>query len=63
MKKFKVTVPPTMEQGSHEDIARGETLKEMKFDALWDYNSARAHDCLPALQRMPKGVKYQEIKE
>jgi len=31
--------------------------------ALWDYNSARAHDGLEPLQRMPNGTKYQRIVE
>lgn len=28
--------------------------------ALWDYNSARAHDGLPPLSRMPAGTVYHK---
>ena len=54
--KLKVTVPPTNEQGSYTTIATS------RADALWDYNSCRAHDCLPPLSRMPNGTKYSRFK-
>jgi len=38
--------------------SNGETVKE---NALWHYNSARAHDGLPPIKIMPKGVKYEEL--
>lgn len=49
---YKVIVPPTMEQGSYTTTATS------KPDALWYYNSARDHDGLRPLKRMPKGTKY-----
>ena len=55
---IRFTVPPTREQGSHSGTASasyGETLAQ---SALWDYNSARAHDGLPPLARMPAGTVY-----
>jgi hypothetical protein len=54
------TVPPTSEQGSYQGTASasyGETLAQ---SALWDYNSARAHDGLPPLSRMPAGTTYRK---
>ena len=54
--KLKVSVPPTMEQGSYTCIA------DNKADALWQYNSARAHDGLESLKRMPNGTEYKTVK-
>lgn len=64
MAQFKVTVPPTWEQGSYTTIVSdngryGETIAKQ---ALWDYNSARRHDGLPPLKRMPNGTKYRRLK-
>lgn len=61
--KFKFTVPPTWEQGSYSGIASGNSTNQCLADALWDYNSCRAHDGLPPLNRMPNGTKYQIIQE
>jgi len=46
-------VPPTAEQGSYKTNASD------RADALWSYNSARAHDGLPPVSRMPAGTVYQ----
>ena len=59
MAKYKVTVPPTREQGSYTTIVSGPDYRK---DALWDYNSCRAHDGLQPLQRMPAGTVYTRIK-
>lgn len=56
MQKLKVTVPPIWEQGSYS------TITTSRADALWDYNSCRAHDGLPPLNRMPNGTKYEKVK-
>ena len=61
--KYKVIVPPTMEQGSYSAIARGRDLKDVRADALQDYNSARDHDGQRPLNRMPNGTKYILIYE
>jgi hypothetical protein len=34
------------------------TRKELPADALSEYNSARAHDGLPPIKRMPSGTTY-----
>ena len=62
---YLVTVPPTMEQGSYKTrvSASGSAFGQTKAQAaLQDYNSARAHDGLPPINRMPRGTKYQRIK-
>lgn len=53
--KFRVKVPPTREQGSYNCVASD------RADALWSYNSAREHDGLPPIKRMPKGTTYEKI--
>lgn len=56
----RFTVPPTREVGSYSgtcSASYGETLAQ---SALWDYNSARAHDGLPPLSRMPAGTVYHK---
>ena len=60
MKNTTFTVPPTRDQGSYIggcSASYGETLAQ---SALWDYNSARAHDGLPPLSRMPAGTVYHK---
>jgi hypothetical protein len=62
---FKVTVPPTMEQGSYSTIVStgGRFGREsIAQKALWDYNSARDHDGLSPLKKMPKGTKYHPMR-
>jgi len=61
--KYKVTVPPTMEQGSYSTIAEASLAETLKENALWDYNSARSHDGQKPLKSMPKGTKYEPIYE
>lgn len=56
----RFTVPPTSEVGSYSGTCSasfGETLAQ---SALWDYNSARAHDGLQPLSRMPAGTIYHK---
>ena len=56
-KLYVVTVPPTREMGSYKTRVRG-PMSNARRDALWDYNSARRHDDLQPVDRMPSGTKY-----
>ena len=58
MKTIKFTVPPTREMGSYTGHASASMTETLAASALWDYNSARAHDGLPPLSRMPAGTRY-----
>ena len=58
---YRVTVPPTAEQGSYKTTARSGYGQTMRQAALQDYNSARAHDGLPPVSRMPAGTKYERV--
>lgn len=60
---YKFTVPPTMEQGSYRGICSNSGSETYRKNALWDYNSARAHDGLPPIERMPAGTTYAPIVE
>jgi hypothetical protein len=60
--RYRFTVPPTAEQGSHAGTCSSSSRETYRANALWDYNSARAHDGLPPVKRMPKGTKYTRIK-
>lgn len=62
MAKVKVTVPPTMEQGSYSTIVSDGYYQTIPQAALQDYNGCRAHDGLPPISRMPAGTKYTRMK-
>ena len=55
---YSVKVPPTAEQGSYVTTVRGSGYQTHRAEALQDYNSARAHDGLPPVSRMPAGTVY-----
>lgn len=61
--KYKVTVPPTAQMGSFTCIATRSPMKTLEENALWDYNSSRAHDGLLPLSRMPAGTLYNPIAD
>ena len=61
MNRYQVAVPPTRDQGSYSCIASASYMETMKQNALWAYNSARAHDGLPPLSRMPSGTSYKRL--
>lgn len=53
---YVITVPPTAEQGSYKTRHCGPKATA-RSHALWDYNSARRHDGLPPVTRLPSGTK------
>lgn len=55
---YDVKVPPTKEQGSYTCIVRPNGTETKAAQALWYYNSARAHDGLEPIRRMPAGTTY-----
>ena len=60
--KYLVKVPATMEQGNYKCLAEASFGQTMRQDALQQYNSARDHDGLPPIKRMPKGTTYEPAK-
>jgi len=63
MARYEVTVPPTREQGSYKTIVRDGYGETYRAAALWDYNSAREHDGLEPLKRMPAGTTYRKLDD
>lgn len=61
--KYQVKVPPTAEQGSYRTTVSGSYGQTYRAEALQDYNSARAHDGLDPVSRMPAGTSYAPIVE
>lgn len=57
-KSIRFTVPPTAEVGSYSGTCSASHGETRAASALWDYNSARAHDGLAPLRRMPAGTVY-----
>lgn len=55
---YEFEVPPTIEMGSFKGRCRNNHNLTYQKDALWAYNSAREHDGLPPLSKMPKGTRY-----
>jgi hypothetical protein len=61
--KYLVKVPPTKEQGNYKTTAQSGWGETYRKNALWSYNSAREHDGLPPIKRMPKGTTYEKINQ
>jgi hypothetical protein len=59
---YLVKVPPVNDQGNFTCNARASYMETMKQNALWSYNSARAHDGQEPLKKMPRGTTYQFVK-
>ena len=59
--KYRVEFPVTKNMGSYSTVAKASPMETVEENALWDYNSARAHDGLPPLKVLPKGTKMTRI--
>ena len=60
-KRTVVIVPPTRDQGNTRFIASASYMETVAKNALWTYNSMRAHDGQGPLTKMPKGTKYEKV--
>ena len=54
-------VPPTRDVGSYSTSCGGNCGETYRKNALWHYNSCRAHDGLPPVTKMPPGTTYTRI--
>lgn len=61
MAHYKLSVPPTNDQGSYNIEIHPPENETVAAHALWHYNSAREHDGLPPLKRMPAGTVYTRL--
>ena len=63
MKSIKYEIPATKEQSPYTLIGIESLMETARENALWQYNSARAHDGLPPVSNLPKGTVGTPIKE
>jgi hypothetical protein len=57
MKNYRIITPLMSEISAHTINAKGNNIAEAKADALIGYNSSRAHDGLPPLEKLPRGTR------
>ena len=62
MAHYKVNFPVTKNMGSYSTIATETSMETKEENALWDYNSARAHDGLQPLHELPYGTTFERIE-
>ena len=60
--KCIVHVPCTNDQGNTSFDASDSYSETVAKNALWTYNSMRAHDGQEPLTKMPKGTTYERVK-
>ena len=57
MKKIQYTIPPTANVGNCTIVGVSSLTETARENALWEYNSIRAHDGLPPVGTFPNGTK------
>jgi hypothetical protein len=58
MKTYKITTPNTKEMSAMVYTHKSNKAEALEY-ALWEYNSARAHDGLDPLVKLPRGTKCE----
>jgi hypothetical protein len=61
MGKVEFVIPPTREQGSCTIIGTSSLMETAYQNALWQYNSGRAHDGLTPVNRLPEGTRKGRV--
>jgi hypothetical protein len=61
--RYIAKFPPTRDMGSYKTTCSGSLMETHQENALWDYNSARAHDGLPPLSKCPAGTVFEPIED
>ncbi len=61
VERYKFTVPPTNDMGSHSGVCSSSGNETYQQNALWDYNSSREREGLEKLSRMPAGTRYTRV--
>lgn len=61
MKKIQYTIPPTANVGNCTIIGVSSTTETARENALWEYNSMRAHDGLQPVGTFPNGTKSKVL--
>ena len=60
---YQCTIPPTRDMGSFTTKCRASYLETKMENALWEYNSARAHDGLSPVKYLPPGATFTRVEE
>lgn len=58
---YEVRIPPTSTMSSYFTNAKGSNRETVRENALWHYNSARDHDGLPPVRRLPQKTKFKPV--
>ena len=61
MKKIQYTIPPTANVGNCTIVGVSSLTETARENALWEYNSMRAHDGLPPVGTFPNGTKSKVL--
>ena len=62
--KYKASIPFIPDMGSVSPIICSDSHGETKRKAvLWQINSMRDHDGLPHLECLPRGVKFEPVRD
>jgi hypothetical protein len=61
MKKIKYVIPASHQVGNCEIVGVSSLMETARENALWQYNSMRAHDGLPPVVSFPNGTKGETI--
>jgi len=60
--RIRYTIPPTPDQGSCVIIGKGGYGETPARNALWQYNSNRAHDGQAPVSRLPNGTRAERLR-
>lgn len=58
---YSVAIPATNDMSSYHTNATPSPSETVEDNALWQYNSARSHDNLPPLKKLPKGYTVTPV--
>lgn len=61
--KIRYQVPVTRDQGPCTLIGTSSATETATANALWEYNSMRAHDGQPPVKQFPPGTQRVRIDE
>lgn len=61
--RFKAKFPVTAHMSPIDYVVKESAMETMEENALWHYNSSRAHDGLQPLEHLPSGVTFSPIQE
>ena len=61
--QIEYTFPNTKDMSQCQIIGTSSSMESAKENALWEYNSMRAHDGLKPINFMPRGTTAKIIKK